>query len=133
MYAISHTHDVCDFSYTKVCMRILIQIKSMLIFQVLFENVCEFSYKGARQKLLYAISHTKNVCDFSYMMDDEPGLRPAFCGVPAAGCRGGEGQAEMRPFTNGKAANLRRSRRESAGRGRGLFRPVVHNFKENRR
>ena len=105
----------------------------MLIFQALFENVCEFSYKGARQKLLYAISHTKNVCDFSYMMDDEPGLRPAFCGVPAAGCRGGEGQAEMRPFTNGKAANLRRSRRESAGRGRGLFRPVVHNFKENRR
>lgn len=24
MYAISHTYDVCDFSYTKVCMRFLI-------------------------------------------------------------------------------------------------------------
>ena len=37
VYVISHTHDVC-----------------------------EFSYKGARQKLLYVISHTHDVCDFSY-------------------------------------------------------------------
>ena len=60
-------------------------------------------------------------------------IRPPGCGVPAADCRGGEGQAEMRPFTHGKTANLRRTRRESTGRGGGLFRPVVHNFKENRR
>ena len=121
--------------------------------------VCEFSYRGARQKLLYVISHTHDVCDFSYKQSLRPSvsrrtpaaprrcktqrkarkygilrtIRPPGCGVPAADCRGGERQAEMRPFANGKTANLRRTRRESAGRGGGLFRPVVHNFKENRR